>query len=217
MNDNDLEREDLASLNNGLCNLERHLENVKRFGIWPVVAINRFPSDTDNELNRIKESCRSKGVLAEIAGGSGEGGEAERSSRRRSYRPCRSIPSKFKALYDLSLSIKDKIEKIATEVYGADGVLYAGTSEDDIAFLTENGYDELPVNMAKTHLSFTDDPKQKGTPSGWRLKVKEVKVSAGAGFLVALTGEINLMPGMPKIPLAERVDIDDEGNISGLF
>jgi formate--tetrahydrofolate ligase len=126
-------------------------------------------------------------------------------------------PSKFKPLYELSLTIKEKIEKIATEIYGAEGVAYVGTSEDDISFLTENGYDELPVNMARTHLSFTDDPKVKGAPSGWRLKVKEVKASAGAGFLVALTGEMNLMPGMPRVPLAERVEIDNDGNISGLF
>ncbi|MFA5094436.1 MAG: formate--tetrahydrofolate ligase [Candidatus Omnitrophota bacterium] len=217
MADGELDKEDLVSLNNGLCNLERHLENVKRFGIWPVVAINRFPADTDNELNRIKESCRSKGVLAEITEVVAKGGEGGEKLAQAVISTMQEHPSKFKPLYELSLSIKEKIEKIALEVYGAEGVVYVGSSEDDITFLTENGYDELPVNMAKTHLSFTDDPKQKGAPSGWRLKVKEVKVSAGAGFLVALTGEMNLMPGMPKVPLAERVDIDDDGNISGLF
>lgn len=215
--DDQTEREDLVALNNGLCNLERHIENVKKFGIWPVVAINRFPFDTDNELNRIKESCRSKGVLAEITEVVAKGGEGGEKLAQSVISTMQEHPSKFKPLYELSLTIKEKIEKIATEMYGAEGVVYVGTSEDDIAFLIENGYDELPVNMARTHLSFTDDPKVKGAPTGWRLKVKEVKVSAGAGFLVALTGEMNLMPGMPKVPLAERVDIDNDGNISGLF
>lgn len=217
LRDEDLDKEDTGAVNNGLPNLERHLENVKKFGIWPVVAINRFPSDTDNELNRIKESCRSKGVLAEVAEVVAEGGEGGEKLAQSVITTMQEHPSKFKPLYELSLSIKEKVEKIATEMYGAEGVVYVGTSEDDINFLTENGYDELPVNMARTHLSFTDDPKVKGAPTGWRLKVKEIKVAAGAGFLVALTGEMNLMPGMPKAPLAERVDIDNDGNISGLF
>jgi formate--tetrahydrofolate ligase len=215
--DDQLEKEDLSALNNGLCNLERHIDNVKKFGIWPVVAINRFPGDTDNELNRIKESCRSKGVLAEITEVVAKGGEGGEKLAQAVITTMQEHPSKFSPLYELSLTIKEKIEKIAVEMYGAEGVAYVGTSEDDINFLTENGYDELPVNMARTHLSFTDDPKVKGAPTGWRLKVKEVKVSAGAGFLVALTGEMNLMPGMPRVPLAERVDIDNDGNISGLF
>ncbi|MDD4879300.1 MAG: formate--tetrahydrofolate ligase [Candidatus Omnitrophica bacterium] len=213
----DLENEDLPALNNGLPNLERHIENVKKFGIWPVVAINRFPKDSENELNRIKEFCRSKGVLAEIAEVVAKGGEAGEKLAQAVIATMQEHPSKFKPLYDTSLPIKEKIEKIATEIYGAEGVVYVGTSEDDINFLTENNYDELPVNMARTHLSFTDDPKVKGAPAGWRLKVKEVKVSAGAGFLVALTGEMNLMPGMPRVPLAERVDVDNDGNITGLF
>ncbi|MDD5737983.1 MAG: formate--tetrahydrofolate ligase, partial [Candidatus Omnitrophica bacterium] len=215
--DDRLDKEDVGALNNGLCNLERHIDNVKKFGIWPVVAINRFPGDTDNELTRIKESCRSKGVLAEIAEVVAKGGEGGEKLAQAVITTMQEHPSKFVPLYELGMSIKEKIEKIATEIYGAEGVVYVGTSEDDINFLTENGYDELPVNMARTHLSFTDDPKVKGAPTGWRLKVKEVKVSAGAGFLVALTGEMNLMPGMPKVPLAERVDIDNDGNISGLF
>ncbi|MFA5338989.1 MAG: formate--tetrahydrofolate ligase [Candidatus Omnitrophota bacterium] len=215
--DADLEKEDQEALNKGLPNLERHIENVKKFGIWPVVAINRFPGDSENELNRVKEFCRSKGVLAEIAEVVAKGGEGGEKLAQAVIATMQEHPSKFKPLYDPELSIKEKIDKIATEVYGAEGVVYVGTSEDDINFLTENNYDELPVNMARTHLSFTDDPKVKGAPAGWRLKVKEVKVSAGAGFLVALTGEMNLMPGMPKVPLAERVDVDNDGNITGLF
>ena len=217
MADEDLEKENLAALNNGLPNLERHIENVKKFGIWPVVAINRFPKDSENELNRMKEFCRSKGVLAEIAEVVAKGGEGGEKLAQAVIATMQEHPSRFKPLYDTGLSIKEKIEKIATEIYGAEGVVCVGTSEDDINFLTENNYDELPVNMARTHLSFTDDPKVKGAPTGWRLKVKEVKVSAGAGFLVAFTGEINLMPGMPKVPLAERVDVDNDGNIMGLF
>ncbi|OGX35691.1 MAG: formate--tetrahydrofolate ligase [Omnitrophica WOR_2 bacterium RIFCSPLOWO2_12_FULL_51_24] len=215
--DEDLEKENLDALRNGLPNLERHIENVKKMGIWPVVAINRFPADSENELNEIKEFCRRKGILAEITEVVAKGGEGGEKLAQAVIATMQEHPSKFKPLYDLSLSIKEKIEKIASEIYGAEGVVYVGTSEDDIIFLSENNYDELPVNMARTHLSLTDDPKVKGAPSGWRLKVREVKVSAGAGFLVALTGEINLMPGMPKVPLAERVDIDNDGNITGLF
>ena len=215
--DEELEKENLPALNNGLPNLERHIENVKKFGIWPVVAINRFPKDSENELNRVKEFCRSKGVLAEIAEVVAKGGEGGEKLAQAVIATMQEHPSKFKPLYEPGLSIKEKIEKIATEIYGAEGVVYVGTSEDDVNFLTENNYDELPVNMARTHLSFTDDPKVKGAPSGWRLKVREVKVAAGAGFLVALTGEMNLMPGMPKVPLAERVDVDNDGNITGLF
>lgn len=215
--DEDLEKENLDALRNGMANLERHVENVKKMGIWPVVAINRFPADSENELSEIKEFCRRKGILAEITEVVAKGGEGGEKLAQAVIATMQEHPSKFKPLYDLSLSIKEKIEKIASEIYGAEGVVYVGTSEDDITFLAENNYDELPVNMARTHLSFTDDPKVKGAPSGWRLKVREVKVSAGAGFLVALTGEMNLMPGMPKVPLAERVDIDNDGNITGLF
>lgn len=213
----ELEKEDPATLEAGLANLKRHIDNVKKFGIWPIVAINRFPGDSDKELGRIREFCRSEGVLAEIADVVAEGGEGGIKLAEAVLSTLQEHPSKFKPLYGPELPIKDKIDKIAKECYGAEGVVYVGTSEDDIIFLTENNFDGLPVNMARTHLSFTDDPKIKGAPTGWRLKVREIKVSTGAGFLVALTGELNLMPGMPKAPIAERVNIDDDGNITGLF
>jgi formate--tetrahydrofolate ligase len=215
--DEDLEKENLEAIEAGLANLRRHIDNVKKFGIWPVVAINRFPSDSDKELNRIKEFCRSEGVLAEIADVVASGGEGGMKLAEAVFASLQEHPSKFKPLYAPELPIKEKIDKIAKEMYGAEGVVYVGTSEDDIMFLTENEFDKLPVNMARTHLSFTDDPKVKGAPEGWRLKVREIKVSVGAGFLVALTGELNLMPGMPRTPIAERIDIDDDGNITGLF
>lgn len=209
--------ENPGALESGLSNLKRHIDNVKKFGIWPVVAINRFLADSDKELNRIREFCRSEGVLTEIADVVVSGGEGGIKLAEAVLTTLLEHPSKFKPLYGLELPIKDKIDNIATEIYGAEGVVYVGTSEDDIVFLTENEFDKLPVNMARTHLSFTDDPTAKGAPTGWRLKVREIKVSAGAGFLVALTGELNLMPGMPKAPIAERINVDDEGNITGLF
>lgn len=215
--DEDLGKENLEALEEGLSNLKRHIENVKKFGIWPVVAINKFPDDSDKELNRIREFCRSEGVLAEVTDVVASGGEGGIKLAEAVLATLQEHPSKFKPLYGPELPIKDKIDNIAKEIYGAEGAVYVGTSEDDIVFLTENAFDKLPVNMARTHLSFTDDPKVKGAPTGWRLKVREIKVSAGAGFLIALTGELNLMPGMPKTPIAERINIDDEGNITGLF
>ncbi len=215
--DEELDKENPEALEAGLANLKRHIENVKKFGIYPVVAVNKFPKDSEKELSRIKEFCKNQGVLAEIADVVAEGGEGGIKLAQAVMMTIQEHPSRFQPLYDADLSIKDKIEKIAKEIYGAEGVVYVGTSEDDITFLTDNGFDELPVNMARTHLSFTDDPKIKGAPEDWRLKVKEVKVSAGAGFLVALTGEMNLMPGMPKVPIAERIELDDSGKISGLF
>ncbi len=217
LSDGDMGREDPGALEAGLFNLKRHIDNVKKFGIWPIVAINKFPSDSDKELNRIREFCGSEGVLAEVADVVASGGEGGIKLAEAVLTTLQEHPSKFKPLYGPELPIKDKIDNIAKEIYGAEGVVYVGTSEDDMTFLTENGFDKLPVNMARTHLSFTDDPKIKGAPAGWRLKVREIKVSAGAGFLVALTGELNLMPGMPKVPLAERINIDDDGNITGLF
>ena len=217
LNDEEAGGENLEALESGLSNLKRHIDNVKKFGIWPVVAINKFPSDSDKELNRIREFCRSESVLAEVADVVASGGEGGVRLAEAVLTTLQEHPSKFKPLYGPELPIRDKIDNIAKEIYGAEGVVYVGTSEDDIVFLTESGFDKLPVNMARTHLSFTDDPKVKGAPAGWRLKVREIRVSAGAGFLVALTGELNLMPGMPKTPIAERINVDDEGNITGLF
>ncbi|MFH0771110.1 MAG: formate--tetrahydrofolate ligase [Candidatus Omnitrophota bacterium] len=217
LKEGDLENENLQALEAGFSNLKRHIDNVKKFGIWPIVAINKFPNDSVNEMERIREFCKGTAVMAEIVNVVAEGGAGGIKLAEAVIATLQEHPSKFKPLYGLEASIKDKIETVAREIYGAAGVIYVGTSEDDIKFLNENGFDNLPVNMARTHLSFTDDPKIKGAPSGWRLKVREIKVSAAAGFLVALTGELNLMPGMPKVPLAERVEFDDNGNISGLF
>lgn len=217
LNDDELEKENLGAIEAGFENLRRHIENVKVFGLWPVVAINRFSNDSEKELDKIKEFCKANNILAEVADVVEKGGEGGIKLAEAVVAKLQEHPSKFKPLYELELPIKEKIEKIAREIYGAEGVVYVGVSEDDIRFLTEFGFDKLPVNMARTHLSLTDDPKVKGAPTGWRLKVREVKVSAGAGFLVALTGELNLMPGMPKLPIAERIDLDDEGRISGLF
>lgn len=217
LNDDELEKENLGAIEAGFENLRRHIENVKVFGLWPVVAINRFSNDSEKELDKIKEFCKTNNILAEVADVVEKGGEGGIKLAEAVVATLQEHRSRFKPLYELDLPIKEKIEKIAREIYGAEGVVYVGVSEDDIRFLTEFGFDKLPVNMARTHLSFTDDPKVKGAPTGWRLRVREVRVSGGAGFLVALTGELNLMPGMPKIPVAERIELDDEGRISGLF
>ncbi len=217
LKDEELEVENLGALEAGFENLQRHLENVKRFGLWPVVAINKFPNDSEKELDKIKEFCKANKISSEITDVVAKGGEGGIKLAEAMLATLQEHPSKFKSLYESELPIKEKIEKIAKEIYGAEGVVYVGASEDDIRTLTELGFEKLPVNMARTHLSLTDDPKIKGAPTGWRLKVREVRVSAGAGFLVALTGELNLMPGMPNAPKALRIDLDDEGRISGLF
>lgn len=217
LKDEELGVENLAALETGFENLQRHIANVKKFGLWPVVAINRFANDSEKELAKVRQFCKTQEVLAEIADVVINGGQGGVKLAEAVLTTLQEHPSKFKALYESELPIKEKIERIAKEIYGAEGVVYVGASEDDIRFLEELGFDKLPVNMARTHLSFTDDPKIKGAPTGWRLKVREVKVAAGAKFLVALTGELNLMPGMPKVAVAERVDLDDEGRISGLF
>ena len=166
LSDEETGRENLGALESGLSNLKRHIDNVKKFGICPVVAINKFPADSDKELNRIREFCRSEGVLAEVADVVASGGEGAVKLAEAVLTTLLEHPSKFKPLYVPELPIKDKIDNIAREIYGAEGTVYVGTSEDDIIFLTENGFDRLPVNMARTHLSFTDDPKATGTPTG---------------------------------------------------
>lgn len=210
-------QEDMKALHRGFENLERHLAIVRRFGLTPVVTINRFPKDTPTELKLIQEHCLGLKVRCAISNVSEQGGEGGVALAQEVMGALQEKSASFRPLYPLEQPIRAKIETIAREVYGADGVEYIETAPQDIERLTRDGFGGLAINMAKTQLSLTDDPKRKGAPSGWRLKVRQVRVAAGAGFLIALTGKILTLPGLPKSPLAEKLDIDENGRISGLF
>ena len=210
-------KENLEALEKGLPNLLRHVGNITQVYKLPcVVAINRFPTDTEAELALIESKCRELGVnvaLSEVWAKGGEGGMA---LAEEVVRLCE-MPNDFQFAYELDCSIKEKIEAIAKRIYHADGVTFTANAEKQIKTLTELGYDKMPVCMAKTQYSFTDDQTKLGAPEGFTITVRNIKVSAGAGFLVALTGEIMTIPGLPKVPAAERIDVDETGKISGLF
>ena len=208
--------ENVEALREGCQNLKTHAENVRKYGLPVVVAINRFPTDTDEELETVRLFCESIGVdceLSEVVARGGDGGIELAKTVKRLVDETPGAPS---YLYDLEDTLKTKIEAVAREIYRADGVDYTEEAEASIARLEENQLDQWPVCMAKTQSSLSDDPKKKNAPRGWRLQVRDVKVSNGAGFIVALTGKMMLMPGMPKEAAFNRIDIDSEGRISGL-
>ncbi len=212
----DLGKPNMAALEKGLANLAKHIENVGKFGLPAVVAINAFPTDTAEELAFVEEKCAAMGAevaLSEVWAKGGAGGEAV----ARKVLAAAEKPNKFRFLYDEKLPIKNKIDTIAREIYGADGVIYTPAADKAIAELTALGFDKTPVCMAKTQYSLSDDAAKIGWPTGFTVTVREVRVSAGAGFLVAITGEIMTMPGLPKKPAAEAMDIDNSGRIVGLF
>lgn len=213
----DLGTENLDALAKGLPNLLQHVENITQvYGLPCVVAINRFPTDTEAELKLVEEECKKLGVnvaLSEVWGKGGEGGKA---LAEEVIRLCEQ-PNHFHQSYELDLSIEEKIEAIVKKVYRGDGVAFTPNAKKQIAQLTALGFDKLPVCMAKTQYSFSDDPALLGAPRGFTVTVRNIKISAGAGFLVALTGDIMTMPGLPKVPAAERIDIDASGKITGLF
>ncbi len=211
-----LSEENTDALLKGLPNLEKHIENLKKFNLPAVVAINRFPSDTEAELLAIENACKALGVrfaISDVFAKGGEGGEelAEK------VLEALEEPSDFKPLYELEGSYYDKFEKIAKEIYGADGVDYLPAARRAIDEITAHGYNNLPICTAKTQYSLSDNPSLLARPSGFRITVKEVRLSAGAGFVVFLTGNIMTMPGLPKEPAAVKMDIDDDGKITGLF
>ena len=212
----ELSEEDLVALRKGAKNLERHIDNISKYGIPSVVAINRFPTDTDNEIELLKEICEEKGVSVVLSEVFTKGGEGGIELAEKVVNICENEESNFKPIYSLDMSIKEKIEKIAKEIYGADGVNYEGNAEKQIRNLTELEFDKLPVCIAKTQYSFSDDPNALGAPSGFKINVRDVKVSAGAGFIVILTGQIMTMPGLPRVPHAEGMDICPDGTIVGL-
>ena len=209
--------ENLEALEKGLPNLLQHVENITTVYKLPcVVAINRFPTDTEAELNLIKTKCKELGVNVALSEVWGKGGEGGIELANEVVRLCEQ-ENDFSFSYELDCSIKEKIEAIAKRIYHADGVTFTANAEKQIKTLTELGYDKMPICMAKTQYSFTDDQTKLGAPRGFNITVRNIKVSAGAGFLVALTGEIMTMPGLPKVPAAERIDVDATGKISGLF
>ena len=213
----ELGREDLAALERGLPNLLQHVDNIKNvFGLPCVVAINAFPTDTAAELKLVEEKCRELGVsvaLSEVWAKGGAGGTA---LAEEVVRLCEQ-PSDFRYSYALGGSSEEKLETICRRIYHADGVVLTPAAQKQARRLTELGFGELPICMAKTQYSFSDDPSLLGAPRGFTVTVRNLKVSAGAGFLVALTGDIMTMPGLPKVPAAERIDVDENGRISGLF
>ncbi len=213
----DLGREDLAALERGLPNLLQHVDNIKNvFGLPCVVAVNAFPTDTAAELQLVEDKCRELGVRVALSEVWAKGGEGGRALAEEVVRLC-GQPSDFRYSYDLDGSIEDKLEAICRRVYRADGVALTPAAKKQAQRLTELGFGGLPICMAKTQYSFSDDPALLGAPRGFTVTVRNLKVSAGAGFLVALTGDIMTMPGLPKVPAAEKIDVDEDGRISGLF
>ncbi len=212
-----LTQENLPALEKGFENLEKHIQNMKLFGIPVVVAINKFSFDSDKEVEFIRQKSLEAGaddaVPSTVWADGGEGG------KELAEAVCRAAdkPSDFKFLYDINAPIKEKIETVATKIYGADGVDYAPAAEKKIKLYTDLGYTDLPLCMAKTHLSLSHEPTMKGRPRNWRLPIRDVRAAIGAGFLYPLCGEMRTMPGLPSVPAGTKIDIDDEGRIVGLF
>lgn len=213
-----LNEENLEALEKGLPNLLKHVENItKVFGLPAVVAINRFPMDTEAELKLVEDKCKELGVNVALSEVWAKGGEGGIEVAKEVLRLIDEEENNFQFCYEEDLSIKEKINAIATKIYGADGVDFTKEAEKEIAKFERLGFNKLPICMAKTQYSLTDDQTKLGRPEGFRITVRDLTVSAGAGFIVALTGAIMKMPGLPKVPAAERIDVDENGVISGLF
>ena len=213
----DLEKENLEALEKGLPNLLRHVDNIKNvYGLPAVVAVNAFPADTERELALVQEKCRELGVNAVLSEVWAKGGEGGETLAEEVIKLC-SEPCDFRFAYEDGLSIEEKLEAVARKVYRADGVNIVPKARKQMDRLTELGFGGLPVCIAKTQYSFSDDASLLGAPENFNITVREIKVSAGAGFVVALTGDIMTMPGLPKVPAAEKIDVDESGKITGLF
>ncbi|MCQ2463318.1 MAG: formate--tetrahydrofolate ligase, partial [Clostridia bacterium] len=214
----ELGEENLNALEKGIPNLLRHVSNIKNVYRLPcVVAVNRFPTDTDNEINFIIEKCRELGVNTVLSTVWADGGAGGEELAKEVVRLCEEEKGDFTFSYELDMSIEQKLEAVVKKIYGGDGIELTPAAKKQAQTLTELGFDRLPVCMAKTQYSFSDDPKKLGAPEGFTVSIRNLKVSAGAGFIVALTGEIMTMPGLPKVPAAEKIDIDENGKITGLF
>ena len=207
----------VEAVKKGLVNLEKHIENVKKFGVPVVVAINIFAQDTEEELEAVRVHCAKHGVNVALSDVFARGGEGGVELAKEVIALADSGKSDFKPLYELDMPLKAKIETIAKEIYGADGVNYTKEADKALKEFEDLGYGNLPVCMAKTQYSFSDNPALLGRPSGFKITIRNCRISAGAGFIVVLTGDVMTMPGLPKVPAAEKIDVSDDGVISGLF
>jgi formate--tetrahydrofolate ligase len=207
---------DLGKVQKGFENLEKHIENCKKFGITPVVAINSFISDSKEEVSFVQEKCKSLGVQAVLSQGWAHGGEGTKDLARAVVEVIESGSNAYHQLYDWSLSIEDKIKTVATEIYGASHIEYSAKAKSQLKEYAKLGFDKFPICVAKTQKSFSDDERKIGRPRDFTITIREFEVAAGAGFVVPILGEMMRMPGLPAIPAAEGMDIDDEGNIEGL-
>lgn len=213
----DLKYENVSALEKGIVNLQTHIENMKKYGVPVVVAINRFMTDTDEEIKFIEDFCEKQDVLVSLTEVFANGGDGGVDLAKKVVKTIEEKPSDFKPLYDAELPIKEKLDIIAREIYRADGVVYTKSAEKAIAEIEALGKDKLPVCVAKTQYSLSDDQTKLGKPENFIITVRDVRLSAGAGFIVALTGDIMTMPGLSKQPAAYSIDVDTDGNIKGLF
>lgn len=209
--------ENLDQLAKGYENLEKHIENVRKFGVEPVVAINEFPTDTEAELEFLKEECMKHNVDVVRVQVWAEGGEGAVDLAKKVVEIAEGKENSFHTLYDLDLSIKEKVEKIAKELYGSDGVEFTSSAKKQMKEFEELGFDKVPICMAKTQYSLSDDPKLLGRPKDFVITIRELRISRGAGFIVALTGDVMTMPGLPKVPSSNHMDVKEDGEIVGLF
>ncbi|MBU3839830.1 MAG: formate--tetrahydrofolate ligase [Candidatus Ruminococcus intestinipullorum] len=213
----DLGEENLEALQKGIVNLEKHIENIRKFGVPVIVTLNSFVTDTEAENEYIREFCEKRGCEFALANVWGKGGEGGIELAEKVIQTLENTPSDFKLLYEDTCSLQEKIETIAQEIYGARGVVYEPAAKRQLDKITELGFGHLPICMAKNQYSFSDDAKKLGRPENFDIHIREVYVSAGAGFVVALTGSIMTMPGLPKVPAANQIDVDAHGKITGLF
>jgi formate--tetrahydrofolate ligase len=213
----ELGKENLEAVDKGFANLEKQVENIRRFGLPTMIAVNRFVSDTEAEIELLIKKCKIYGVEVSLNECWAKGGEGGIHMAETLVKMVEGSAPDFKYLYNVEMPIADKIETIVKEIYGGDGVIFSAKAQKEIKKLVEIGLDKLPICMAKTQYSLSDDPSLLGAPKGFKVNVKEVRVSAGAGFIVCLTGDIMIMPGLPKVPSAEKIDIDENGVITGLF
>ncbi len=214
---NALQKPDLNALERGLPNLQKHIENIRHFGIEPVVAINKFDSDSEQELKFLLQACEEAGVKSAICEGWENGGEGALELAKLVKQAADNCKPCFKPLYDFNWDIEKKLHTIATKLYGADHVEYTVKAKQQMVMFEKTGWDKLPVCVAKTQKSLSDDPKKTGRPRGFTIKIREFEVAAGAGFLIPIAGTMMRMPGLPSLPSAEKINIDIDGNISGLF
>ncbi|MCR9154665.1 MAG: formate--tetrahydrofolate ligase [Bacteroidetes bacterium] len=213
----ELQTENIDALKAGMVNLEKHLENVSKFGLSAVVVVNRFPTDTDAEVETVIAECAARGIKAVSSTAWSDGGAGSIELAKAVLELIDSPREDFKFLYDLELDVKSKIEKVACDFYGAGKVTYSTIAERDIKRINELGMNQAPICIAKTQKSLSDDPTKKGRPSGFTFHIRGIEIAAGAGFLIPLSGDIMRMPGLPKAPAAQNIDVDEKGNISGLF